>query len=926
MWIKPLEERGLFKRPPSTVKLPDGYQQFPQWPELSYLCNVAEEAPCSVIRIITTLPKTDNPVVYGYILTIALNLKPSQSVELLPKLLEHVDLSVRFSSHHFGDLINHWVDGGECDDALKLALPLISFQQDPRKSEKEKNKDDEGIGAIYSHLEPTTKFDQWEYEELLKKGIQPLAKKAPFSTAKLLTRTVTDLIFLSKNDEEIKQGKTQDYSEIWCRNLELSEGTALYAKERAVQTLVFTCKQVYENDQGSIQNLDSLLRKQKWTVFKRIRHYLYGLYPSAADIDWIRDEILLHKEYGRYDLNYEFQFMIRNACQALGNKLLSKSKLNSIIEAILEGPPREQVKEWMGEYFTEENYEARRLSFQRNQLWTFEPILDEKHIGILESIKGKLGTPDPEPLAEPSSRIRGGFVSEVSPKSTDELSNFNDQELLDFLNSWDDVHHDRADFHKEFNHNGLMHAFKGVCEEVILKSSERFEFWHEHLDEIKLPLYVASIIQAMQNLAKERGLGNVEQWLEFCNGVLAHHDNVEGTDEFQGAANWKRPSWSYPRRAVGDFMEHLLKKEVDLPFTLRFPVFQVLKQLCQQGDYYLDNDHEVFNDALGTAINQTRGRALESLIEYGYWVRKHEENDSLTEVFSILESRLTQSPMLSLPEHALLAVHIHRIYGLDKEWMKAHVDEIIPMENINVWKHAFATVLRYGRNFSDTYSIFKSHYQFALQHLKELHEIDDRSRDVVDTLGQHLFLYYLWECFDLTGKKSLLEDFYKNTSEDRERWSNLFSYVGHTLEDSGPKISESILERIKAFFEWRMKVGYADELREFTFWLKAECLSPQWRLEKYKQILKFGTPKRYGVSFEVKTLNELLEKYPNDVLECFEMITSSLEATRNTYFKEDEVKPILKVGLSSNNETTREHAQRAQEKLLRLGHFEYLKI
>ena len=68
-------------------------------------------------------------------------------------------------------------------------------------------------------------------------------------------------------------------------------------------------------------------------------------------------------------------------------------------------------------------------------------------------------------------------------------------------------------------------------------------------------------------------------------------------------------------------------------------------------------------------------------------------------------------------------------------------------------------------------------------------------------------------------------------------------------------------DRVIAFFDWRFDVAEPLELQEFTFWLKAECLEPQWRLRSYSKILDIALGKNVGLYMEVKTLNKLLHDH-----------------------------------------------------------------
>ena len=104
-----MTERGYFQSPPSATHLEDGSSQFPFWPELRFLKNVAQDAPDEVIEIVVGLPKVDNPRVYEEILDIALQLHGEQSAKLQPKILEYADMDYQFLAFRYADLLAHWI-------------------------------------------------------------------------------------------------------------------------------------------------------------------------------------------------------------------------------------------------------------------------------------------------------------------------------------------------------------------------------------------------------------------------------------------------------------------------------------------------------------------------------------------------------------------------------------------------------------------------------------------------------------------------------------------------------------------------------------------------------------------------------------------------------------------------------------------------
>ena len=139
------------------------------------------------------------------------------------------------------------------------------------------------------------------------------------------------------------------------------------------------------------------------------------------------------------------------------------------------------------------------------------------------------------------------------------------------------------------------------------------------------------------------------------------------------------------------------------------------------------------------------------------------------------------------------------------------------------------------------FEILRGDFEYAIENLNVLTAAKDDGKELVDRLGQHLFTYYLWEVYPLTGDESLLERFYDKTNDDRKRWAQLFDHVGRSLRNSGKHLDKTLTDRVIAFFDWRLEAAEPLELQEFTFWLEAECLDPEWRLRSYAKILDLGS-------------------------------------------------------------------------------------
>lgn len=932
LWVGPLRERGYFSNPPGAKQLPDGYLQYPNWPELAYLVKVAEEATDQAIDIVLALPKTDNPRVYDDILAIALNLEGQASARLLPKLVEYTELENQFLAHRYPELLQHWANQGNIDEALEIAKMLIPFRRDPRAQEKQQLRK-KNPNASGTALEILPRFHQWEYQQILEKGVRPLAEREPYQVSCLLIDVVESMIHLGKHPDDFEKGSDQDYSEIWCRRLDKPDRDYQDVKENLVQTLTYACELVYGNAPESIDALDQALRKRRWRVFKRLRQHLYASHPNDQTLPWIREQILGHEDYSKWEHHYEFQLMIRTACEHFGPSLLSKDEQNEIFDAILSGPSKEDFRKWMEERYSEEAFQQRQHYFHRMQLRPFAALLSgdvKRYFDELEDEARAEAVTDDN--YSPYGGVIAGTVSYRSPKSVEDLQNLTGEQLLTYLNDWSEEHRDKDNWLVEINISALAGVFQSLFKEKIVQDDNRLAFWMANCERVARPVYVAAMLKAMLEIVKEKDFDNLSQWIEFCTWVLSHPDTtrVEGQPEPRDESR-DHPDWGSSRRSVVDFIDACTNKDVEAPVAARDGLAALLRQACCQFDWRLDHERPVLlnrDDPITEAINNTRSRALESLINFGFWVRRQLPEDHLPEVTEILAKRIADGAEIPLtrPEHALLGMHFGNLCILNRDWAAQQREIFFPQASESVWRDAFCSYIHFNRPVKLTFEILRSEFEYAIENLNILTTENGDGKELADRLGQHLFTYYLWEIYPLMSDESLLARFYDKTKDDRERWGKLFDHVGRSLRNSGRQLDKALTDRIIAFFDWRFEAAEPLELLEFTFWLEAECLDPVWRLQSYMKILDLGQGKDVGLSLQVRALNKLLPKHPALVVECFAKITDAMNQGTQIYISAEEAKPILKAGLNAEDPRVQENAERARENLLRLGRFDFMDI
>ena len=135
------------------------------------------------------------------------------------------------------------------------------------------------------------------------------------------------------------------------------------------------------------------------------------------------------------------------------------------------------------------------------------------------------------------------------------------------------------------------------------------------------------------------------------------------------------------------------------------------------------------------------------------------------------------------------------------------------------------------------------------------------------------------------------------------------------------------------YWEWRLEVGDPTELREFTFWLEAECLEAKWRLEAYSKILDVPSvldedqsERRMSLLSSLRSLHTMLSEHTTQVVECFAKLIRSIPEDRSIYVSTDEARAILKAGFDHDDASVRKNAEDTQENLLRRGHLSLLDL
>ena len=856
LWLPEIVERGYFVSPPQSVRLADGSTQYLYWPELVYLKNIASEIPGAVVKVLLGIPKVDNPGVYLGILNTVLQLPGEHSAQLKEWALECARSFPGFLYITLEEVVSYWIEESQVPAALELLGVLVRFAPDPASDEKRRRRR-ENPDDMSATLQASPAFDAHVYQTLLNGEVRKLSEQEPYMVARLLLDATAEMIQLRTHFDHTTR---EDHSEIWCPRLSDVRGDPNYMQSEATlaQTLTHACERVFEVETDWVPELDQALRGQRWKLFQRLRLHLYSLYPNEQTRDWIREAITGHEDYGKWPHHFEFQRMVQRACDTFGSELVEPEELGRILDVILAGPPRERYQALIEEDGGEELYVSLRESFHRKQLRPFKAVLFGKYLEYFEQLeRGAEEALNDEDYLQ-RGMVSGGWVREKSPRSEEELSQLSDGDLLAFINEWDEEQpwYARSPVNRtpgeeswleEINVSALAKAFQSVARDVITTYDHRFSFWVENRERIEKPIFVKAMVEGMRETLVRKNFSRLGEYLEFCRWVLSYPGHDSGVGRWDSDHDRDVPGWHSSRRAVCDLVGSCLSEDVEAPIDFRGGLSSVLKLLCEQPDSRLDNEDEVtsdHHDYLTEAINNTRSLALEDVVDFGFWLRNSSQEADITEVTDIFEARfgLAVDIPLTLPERAILAFNYSRILRLDGEWAARHRSDFFPQGEVSPWAVAFGTYLRSNHPNLPSYSVLKNDYDFAVESLGTASVLSHGGADFADLLGQHLFLFYVWGEYQLTGDDSLLERFYEAVGSDSGHCGSLFDHIGRTLRNTPKPLPQDLAERIFAFFEWRLEVALLEELHNFSLWLDAECLDEEWRLNSYSRILDRGLP------------------------------------------------------------------------------------
>ena len=908
-WMPILNSRGYFSHQPLMENLGDGLTLHPAWPPMSYLLKVGNVVPDQVLEVIESFPKVENRTVYGGILAIARAMPGAYSARLLSRILDHPQMEPSSILIQFPHVAAHWASENEADAALGLVKVMLD-QLPPMPT----------VG-------PTDWHSAWSYAYAIEHGAVPLLAADAYGTAILLADALAEALAAQGLHPDEDPEAAEDLSELWQYRLDEPVQGTEQPRNALVLALALAGRTVFDSQPDQVAELDQRLRGHPWAVFRRIRQYLYGLHPAEKTKPWIRQMVLSHQGYERRDYLYEFQLMVRRACEHFGPAFLTADDLGQIFDAIMAGPPRQ------GFHGDDLEFGQLQSVFHRKQLRPFAAVLFGRYWDYFQQLDNK----NEHRLSDDDyygrlRRVQLSAVTSASPRSAQALAQLADQDLLAYINRWEDEHELRAEGITQINIGALAKHFGEVFANSIAISDGRHRFWMDNLASVERPIYVREIINSAKTLLETAMADRIRDWLSVCEWVLTHPDEPRDNVPWSADKSKDNPYWGDARRAVGDFVDACVRTDTFAVSECTGQIDTVLQALCTQYDWHLDEDRLLYGGRerwLDEAVNATRSKALHSLVTLGLRLKQNDPDADISAVMETLDLRIGTPERwpITRPELAMLALHYRNLLFLDEQWATAHKGRLFPQQDPGDWLASFGTFLASNDPHEQAYEIFADDYEMALEALPALvREAQTyKDTDIVDALGQHLLMYHIWGLHEVRDENTLLTRYYRGTEQDKERWAVLFNFLGNSLHSEEGTLNDELEERVKAFFEWRLRVADPTEIGRFSWWLRADCLEAVWRLDAFLRVLDLNVVDTVFLSWEV--LESMAGTHTAKVLHCLEkMVADVAPSGFDFHLGWESAANIIRTAMRSTDPAILQRAGLIREGLLQKGRSEFLEV
>lgn len=931
-WLPLLEAAGEFSLPPraqfrSSIQPPD----FPVWPASKYLVRMAPLAPDTVLHIALSLPPSDNIRIHEDIVELACGLPVALASQIVPLASDWIrDPYKILLPEHLRRLLTHLIKGEAIGPALNLARATLSLMPGEQPDVSPTIQGDMGDGGatrlqrsldnLLSGGPPPARswIDVWYYEEILKIVTTDLqAADAPQVFA-LLCDVLQEAVEARVTDRD---KRPDDGSHVWRTLIEEGKGDfAEGVEDLLVSAVRDTSEYVIEHGLVHLSTLVNVLDARRWRIFERLALYLLNRFPERAP-NALAPRLENRETATALDLWHEYSLLLRDCFGRLSS--IEQARVFAMID---QGP---LIATTSSDDVTNPSTKRRREIWQRDRLTLISSYLPPQWQARLNTLIEIYGAPNhPEYLYYvPAMDMEYVQPSVAKEWSVDDVARMSVHQVLDLLL-------DRRDDGRALTGDGKTVSGSTLVFDVgrrpvaYARSARQFQDC--------TPAYIQALIHGIrESIMRPMNVGKGFPWLPvlaLLDWVVTHpHETTQPDDNVDAdrMSMWKMTC----REAAALLSDAFEKGSAELPVRLRRKAWGILVPLTDNADPTPNNETPLMGpheDAYTFAINTVRGEAIQAVVKYGLWLRRHltaRQNKiqrpsrgfgDMPEVRDVLDHHLHPEVDPSREVRAMYGRHFPWLVLLDAQWAEQNVDRIFPRgDSMQPLRDAaWETYINYCTPYTNVVRLLYGEYNLAVGRIGESDQTKKRGPHRINPtnrLAEHITMLYWRGQADLNGPNDLVRALWTQASQDVR--VHIMTFIGRNLKGTDV-VPKEIIERLASLWLWRFEAAvrssdlhnYAAELAHFGWWFLSGKFDERWAVTQILSVLRLVHTIDPEV-FVVGRLGDLASEMPAEAIECLDLIIRTPDGTGRFWYGGGEVRTVLEKVLRGDDQGAKLQAE-----------------
>jgi hypothetical protein len=248
----------------------------------------------------------------------------------------------------------------------------------------------------------------------------------------------------------------------------------------------------------------------------------------------------------------------------------------------------------------------------------------------------------------------------------------------------------------------------------------------------------------------------------------------------------------------------------------------------------------------------------------------------MPEVREVLDLHLDRNVEGTLTIRSLYGRNVRSLAGLDLEWVRKRVVDILPEDDPQRFNAAWESFVAFNKANEVLLPILMKGYQRAVAQVGKAglmrHPVSPDEQ-----LAEHLMFYYWIGCVTFGSADGLLDTFY-SIAPDKLRGHATW-FVGACVSKWDDNAPPEVLERLRRLIEIRLEAAnqssdsgsFVKELAYFGRWFTSEKFDERWSIETLLSILEIT--KKAEIDMEVvKLLASRCQRYPVECVHCLRLM------------------------------------------------------